>query len=41
MIFWKTGAAAAEDFMVSGLARLIDTTYWGSSAGARPAIDTR
>jgi hypothetical protein len=40
MIEWKAGAAAADDFIVSGRASVTTTTYWGSSAGTIPASET-
>ena len=40
MIFLKAGAAAADVFIISGLAKVTTTTYCGSSAGAMPATET-
>ena len=40
MMFAKAGAAAAEVFIVSGLARVTTTAYCGFSAGIMPATET-
>jgi len=40
MIALNVGAAAADDFMISGLASVTTRAYSGSSAGKTPASDT-
>ena len=38
---WKTGADAADEFILTGFMMLTETTNCGSSAGAKPETETR